>query len=591
MKKRSIRTLLLRALMLLMGVTLGLSFSGFFVMQYITLKQHATADMQSNCSSIASSLEQYIKEMDTILLYSIASSELKQNFSDYMNADSSFEKNRARQKLAGTMIALKGFDFSIRQLNMYGYDGGGYGVGNFNGDLPDVTLSSWYDKTTSLSGRKNIYAPALNEKVSRSAGVPEDTPYLSLSRMVYGDMHIPLGYLEVEAYYNEVFDNFGYSSGGVRPTVVIYDTDGHQLYPETEVFPYFDHKDVSTNEIRNTFTGQKQYLCFSEDTADGLVVAMAVDNSVFMEPVYRSLIPIVILVFVIFIICVFLVATLSKRLSDPIRRMYAFLSNTQKDRSVRLELADSGVREIDKLRDTINENIQMQDQSTRTMLSLKEQEMQARMLALQSQMNPHFLYNSLSMIGEMAENGENGQVSDMCSDITSILRYISSDSKQRIRVEEEMEQVDTYLRCMKRRFGDGLDYSYDIEDDILDRMIPKLCVQMLVENSIKAIMEHRAPWNIDIKSKRNGDDWNITVYDNGPGFDPEVEKALRSNMDIILETGVLPSLKIEGMGILNIFIRLYLLDGIPFVFDFGNRNEGGAFVTVGGHINDEERSL
>ena len=52
----------------------------------------------------------------------------------------------------------------------------------------------------------------------------------------------------------------------------------------------------------------------------------------------------------------------------------------------------------------------------------------------------------------------------------------------------------------------------------------------------------------------------------------------------ILRTGVLPSLKIEGMGILNIFIRLYLLDGIPFVFDFGNKEEGGAFVTVGGHV-------
>ena len=87
------------------------------------------------------------------------------------------------------------------------------------------------------------------------------------------------------------------------------------------------------------------------------------------------------------------------------------------------------------------------------------------------------------------------------------------------------------------------------------------------------------------------DNWHVTVFDNGPGFDPEVDRKLRENMDRILETGVLPSLKIEGMGILNIFIRLYLLDGIPFVFDFGNRDEGGAFVTVGGHIHDKDRSL
>ena len=215
---------------------------------------------------------------------------------------------------------------------------------------------------------------------------------------------------------------------------------------------------------------------------------------------------------------------------------------------------------------------------------------QAQMLALQSQMNPHFLYNSLSMIGEMADSGMTEQVSDMCEDITSILRYISSDREQRIRVEEEMEQVDRYLGCIKRRFGEGLHYSYNISDEILDCMVPKLCVQLLVENAVKAVMVHKEPWEIMVSGSRDGDDWHITVSDNGPGFDTEVDKKLRKNMDEILETGVLPSLKIEGMGILNIFIRLYLLDGIPFVFDFGNRKEGGAFVTVGGHVRDASGS-
>ena len=62
-------------------------------------------------------------------------------------------------------------------------------------------------------------------------------------------------------------------------------------------------------------------------------------------------------------------------------------------------------------------------------------------------------------------------------------------------------------------------------------------------------------------------------------------------MDNILETKTLPSLKIQGMGILNIFIRFYLLDGITFIFDFGNRPEGGAFVKVGRKIgNSNEQS-
>lgn len=592
MKNKSIRKILLQALMILTIVTLGLSFSIFVTMQYRTLKMRATTDMQASCNSIAVSLEQDIKELDTILLYSIASAELKQEFSDYMNSENSFEKNRNRQKLAGTMISLKGFDFAIRQLNMYDYNEGGYGVGNYNGDLnANAADEMWYESVKNLAGRKYICAPVTNIRASRFAQIADDTAYFSVCRMVYGNMHIPLGFIEVEEYYDDIFERIGYVNGSNDPVIVIYDAYGRQIFPLEEQYDYYSHKDSRNSEIKNEITGKKQYLCFSVDERDGIVVAMALDSALFMEPVYKSLLPMVFTLIVIFLICVMIAATLSRRLSNPLRRMYDFLSDVNKESFERLKMDDSGIREIDKLRDTINENITTQENNTRTMLTLKEQEMQARMLALQAQMNPHFLYNSLTFIGEMANIGETEQVANMCEDITSILRYISSDSKQRIRVEEEMEQVDTYLRCIKRRFGDGLVCSYNIDDDILDCMVPKLCVQILVENAVKAVMEHRSPWMITIDGGKNGDDWYITVSDNGPGFDPKTDKELRNNMDRILETGVLPSLKIEGMGILNIFIRLYLLDGIPFVFDFGNREEGGAFVTVGGHIHAEDRSL
>ena len=589
--KYRIRTILLFTLLSLSLVTLGLISLIFSVMQYRTLKSNATRDMRSSCAQVASGLGQTVREMDTILLYSIASGELKDEFQAYMKAESSFDKNRARQALAGTLISLKGFDFATRQLNLYDVDEGGYGVGNYNGDLPfPAKYQSWYEKTVKLAGKKYIFAPARDELVSDSAAVNRDTFYFSLCRMFYGDFHEPLGFIEVKAYYDEVFEPLKHDISTLDPVIAVYDSDGRQIYPQQAVFSYYSFKDAGDGEIMNAYTGKKQYLCFSEDKEDGLTVAMAVDDAVFMEPVYRSFIPMVLAVVLIFGFCVVLAAALSRRLSNPISLIYSFLQDTDKPQFARLETADSGILEIDELRDSINDSIMLQENATQTMLTLKEQEMQAEMLALQSQMNPHFLYNSLTMIGEMADSGMTDQVSEMCEDITSILRYISSNREMRIRVEEEMEQVDRYLGCIGKRFGDGLTYTYDISDDILDCMVPKLCIQLLVENAVKAVMQHRAPWEIRVEGARDGDDWHITVSDNGPGFDPEVDRELRRNMDEILKSGVLPSLKIEGMGILNIFIRLYLLDGIPFVFDFGNKEEGGAFVTVGGHVrnSDEE---
>ena len=589
LKQTSIRIILLKTLLLITAVTLGLISLIFSVMQYRTLKSNATRDMRSSCAQVAAGLGRTVKEMDTILLYSIASDELKDEFSAYMKAESSFERNRARQSLAGTMISLKGFDFAMRQLNLYDINEGGYGVGNYNGDLPfSAKYQSWHDKAEALAGRKYIFAPARDELASKSAGVPKDTFYFSLCRMFYEDFHAPAGFIEVKTYYEEVFEPLKHDISTLEPVIAVYDGDGRQIYPKEAIFSYYAFKDKGDGEIVNAYTGKKQYLCFSEDREDGLTVAMAVDDAVFMEPVYRSFIPIVLAVILIFIFCLALSAALARQLSDPISRIYAFLLDAKKPQFARLEMPDSGVLEIDELKDSINNSIGLQESATQTMLTLKEQEMQAQMLALQSQMNPHFLYNSLSMIGEMADSGMTEEVSGMCSDITSILRYISSNREMRIRVEEEMEQVDRYLGCIKRRFGAGLDYSYDIADDILDCMVPKLCVQLLVENAVKAVMTHREPWEIRVKGGRDGDDWHVTVSDNGPGFDPAVDRELRHNMDEILASGVLPSLKIEGMGILNIFIRLYLLDGIPFVFDFGNNEEGGAFVTIGGHVKEHE---
>ena len=202
-------------------------------------------------------------------------------------------------------------------------------------------------------------------------------------------------------------------------------------------------------------------------------------------------------------------------------------------------------------------------------------------------MNPHFLYNSLATLGEMAEEGYTKPVAEMCRQITEILRYISSNREQRSSLEEELEICDMYLECIHMRYGDQLISEISVPDHMLDIQIPKLCTQLLVENAIRSVTTQAPPWRVSVECKTEDGKWYVTVRDNGPGFDEEVDRRLRAQMDEILKTGVLPSLKIQGMGILNIFIRLYLLDGIPFIFDMGNNPEGGAFVTIGGKYTEE----
>lgn len=138
------------------------------------------------------------------------------------------------------------------------------------------------------------------------------------------------------------------------------------------------------------------------------------------------------------------------------------------------------------------------------------------------------------------------------------------------------------------RFKDSFSYEFDIADDLLDLKIPKLCIQLLIENSVKFASRTAPPWHIRIEGYIDSGQWLISVKDNGPGFDPDVDKYLRAQMDEILKHSVLPSLELDGMGILNIFIRFYLLFGKAFLFQFGNLPEKGAFVIVGGRFHEED---
>lgn len=594
MKNRSIRTILSTYFIILAtAIFLGVSVIYMFL-QYRTLRRQAEESLAAVSGGTAVSLRQGIREMDTILLYSIASDEMKSAFLEYGEDITPFRRNQVRGELASQLIRLKGFNFDVLQLNVYGMDGRGYGVGSYNGDL-NVLIDScgWYEEAVDKKGRCVITAPEKDELVSEASGFDPDTLYISLYRMFYNEFHIPMGFIGVKERYDRFFSSVISKAAPYEPELAVYDPEGDRLYPEGQVFDYLSERegDEKSAEIVNALTGRKQYVTFTEVKDYDLTISSAVDRSEFMAYVYRNLLTGIPAVLLVFAASLLISAFLSGKLSDPLRRMYDFLSDRDKGHFKKLELSDTGIREIDALRDSLNNNISYQESAARTMLTLKEQELQAQMLALQAQMNPHFLYNSLSTIAELASEGKVGQVSEMCGDITSILRYISSNREQRMRVEEEMEQVDIYLNIMKRRYGEDLNYVYEIDDDILDCMVPKLCVQLLVENAVKSVTKKLPPWEIRVEGHRAGDDWAVTVYDNGGGFEEEVDRHLRSSMDDILETGTLPSLKIKGMGILNIFIRLYLLDGIPFIFDFGNRKEGGAFVTVGGHVHEKDRAL
>lgn len=591
-RPKSIQTILTYcffACMLLLCVLASVVFS---IIQYHNLQDNLERTIASIGTTVGSSIDLQISQMDTICLNTINSQSIKSTFVEYCanNNQYSYEQIQRARFLANNLAAIKGIDSSIRQINLYGYTTGSFGYGNYTGNLQCNAVSmDWFDDVVQQDGLRYLSAPFAWPMISNGAGTEEDHPYLALYRMYYDTYGNPMGFVEVMKYADILF------SAAADPEIVqpmeilVYDSLGNQIYPISTdahtAFPYLDHTSNRCVQLYNDTANHWEFVSYTPLELSGFTVVTIMDRQAFLEPIYQSIMIIIVVCCLLLLLCVLLSHMLAKRLSAPLKTIYRFLFHMNPSNQFQpLALPDSGVIEIDKLRNSLNEALAFQKSATETMMLMKEQELQAQMLAFQSQMNPHFLYNSLSTVAAMAESGMQEPIVRLCENITSILRYISSNREQTSTLEEELEYCDLYLECMKLRFGEALQYEFDIDDTLLDLPVPKLCIQLLVENAVKFTTRASQPWNISITGQVNDSCWYITVQDSGPGFSPEKHRYLQEQMDKIRRNGLLPSLAIDGMGLLNVFIRFYLLHGQSFLFDFGNPATGGAMVIIGGSL-------
>ena len=174
----------------------------------------------------------------------------------------------------------------------------------------------------------------------------------------------------------------------------------------------------------------------------------------------------------------------------------------------------------------------------------------------------------------------NDGVITLCKNVSHMLRYISSPESQLVKIQTELEYTEKYLECMKFRYRNNLSYSFQVQPSMNEMTIPKLVIQPLVENAIKHGTRNEPPWEIAIRAFIENDQWRVTVQDNGPGFNPESLANIRQKIREIDENGLLPNLELNGMGLLNIYIRLKLVYHEQMVFQIGNPGEGGSGTTV-----------
>lgn len=194
--------------------------------------------------------------------------------------------------------------------------------------------------------------------------------------------------------------------------------------------------------------------------------------------------------------------------------------------------------------------------------------------ALQDQINPHFLYNTLDSIVWMSEVGNNKDVVTMTSSLAKLFRISISKGRQYITLEEELEHIKSYLTIQKIRYGSKLDYNIHVDESLLKKEIVKIIIQPIVENAIyHGIKNMPGTGTISISVVREKENMVITVGDDGVGMTQET-------IDRILKRVHNKEEESQGVGVSNVIERIKLNYGEEYGLQYESELYGGTLVRI-----------
>ena len=585
-RERTIRQTLLgsNAVLILLSFTvLAVVFSlihGTWVRNEVldTLDQQARA--------VAASADSEIDQMRTMAMNITYSTRLQDRVYLRRGTQGSQSAEADRLSMILSLIVLP--NRPIDQINLYTRDGMRVSSGLLNEVVRDGAASRpWYAALNAAETHQMLFYSGKDASLSKYVTDANGRAFISLVMENYDNFGNPCGYIEIKQRMSRILSAMIAHRSGFGEKMFFFDREGRRIYP-TEDTGEVPLTAAELTAFPDGFSsdGKGRMICSVPCGRGEFRAVMLISGTDLMSPVRGQILTILLITLGMLLLAVVLSIMVSRRISQPLAEICGQIGEIDIGHPSPLPEIHTDIREIQTLHGAFSRMQTTLSEHVAKMLELQNQEMQSRMLALQAQMNPHFLYNSLQAIQAMSDEGMDSEIAEMCRSMAGILRYISSDSAQLVPLEQEILHTREYLRCMEIRYQGDLDYEISVPGELNQVKVPKLCVQLLAENAVKFSTTQRPPWRIRIEGSVTGAGYELRIRDNGPGFDRETLAALREQMEGIRRTSTLPSLKVNGMGILHVYIRFFLLYGKQFVFRLENNPEGGACVVIGGEVNE-----
>jgi len=533
-------------------------------------------EMQADASSWLSGITQNTGEaMDTYIqllngitknpVYDYTLNNILENHLDNREGILGYTYEEAAQIHGWLSMMLATDRKNIVSVEMFDRNGNQFRLG----ETVPYSDSDWMEKTEAAKGAAYLLPPTIGEDgrplfaVSRLLYNPQTFHEISIVRLFYRlDFALETG--------NELLSRDGNLFLVNEQDQVIFEVLQQCLHQ-----PWSECADA-----------QKLQSHFKSDITNWTLIMAMPQEQLFLKikQIQRTFLYIHLLFFVIAIMIVIMV---SYRISSPLKRLSRIMHNAPKYQ-FHIDIPETArTDEIGIITTSFRNMIGHIHTLIDEILSIEERRKKSEIASLQAQINPHFLYNTLSAIVMQAEIDGNYNISTMASKLGKLLRYSIGREKEWVNVQKECEYLRLYIEVMKYRYP-GLKLDMQIEDQVMEWRIIKLLLQPIVENSIiHGIVPGGQEGSIRIVMKSvmemGGNMLFIQIHDNGIGMDPEQLKSLRAST--IGSEGQ----EKDSMGIRNVYERIlltYTKGGISFDIE-SQANHGTTFTIKLPKVDDE----
>ena len=377
----------------------------------------------------------------------------------------------------------------------------------------------------------------------------------------------------------------------VDAELMIANADGTLIY-KSEKFPAVDTGGLIDMDAVKAL--EEDYFLAQRSTAMNTQVYLTITHADAFAVFYRNLGVLLIQTLFLLGLTAIVVVVFSKDLASPLMALQKEMQETTLS-----NLHDAGNEKLFKRFDEISYVYsQFQDMRRRLDITMQREMdnqkmyMEERMNYLQAQINPHFMCNTLNVIGIMGIEHGAQDVQDACLQLSSLLRYSISDSDEnKTTLEGEMQNIRDYLELMQLRYEHKLKYRVSYDEAMRDMIMPRLVLEPFVENIFAhAYGPQHKTVTVEVTGWLEGERWFVRIRDDGQGIPQEQLQRMREHISASCEQ-ILAGKQINrkyGIGVENTLLRLCLYYGDSFRYTLESGENTGFEITLSANVKREK---